>query len=307
MAIKPINYYQLSSLGPYGPHDYSAPGEKKTISEAGCGPTSSAMLIQTLRPDTTVTPITTADWSKAHGYKIKNQGTSYAYFTPQFKQYGIECKQLNSDSVYHNTKSSVHDNAKKALKDGNHFLIACMGPGNWTSSGHYIVIYKIDDNNNVYINDPASTSSSRTKSTWSKFSNEVKYYWKIKYGDGTKTNTDCNLYKDMDVIKGKLAKVPTGTKVYHIKDMKNGWSIATDGNHVGYIKNKCLNKEGLSAYKKATTTEQGKLHKSNDKDSEVICTVPQGSKVEVITKRDNWTNVIYDNKNGYFSTKKLKF
>lgn len=306
MAIKPINYYQLASLGPYGSHDYSAPGEKKTIGQAGCGPTSAAMLIQTLRPDTHVTPITTAEWSKAHGYKIKNQGTSYAYFTPQFKQYGITCSQLNSNNVYHNKKASVHAVAKKALKEG-YFLIAVMGPGNWTSGGHYIVAYKIDSKNNVYINDPASKASNRTKSTWSKFSNEVKYYWKIKYGSATKTLKACNLYKAMDIKKGVLKKLSSGAKVYHIKDMKNGWSIATDGTHVGYIKNHCLKKDKLSAYKKITVKEKGNLHKSASKASEVIFPIEKGEKVQLVTKREGWSNISYNGRTGYFSTKRLKF
>lgn len=46
------------------------------------------MVIATLK-DKNVTPVTTAEWSMAHGYKALNQGTYYTYFLPQFNQYGI--------------------------------------------------------------------------------------------------------------------------------------------------------------------------------------------------------------------------
>ena len=74
--------------------------------------------------------------------------------------------------------------ALEALRNGN-WLIACMGKGNWTSSGHYVVAYGYE-NGMVYINDPASTKASRVKNTWNLFKSQVKYYWVVEVPESVK-------------------------------------------------------------------------------------------------------------------------
>ncbi len=172
---QPIYYMQTDPR--WASHNYSAKGEHKTIGSSGCGITCSAMVIATLS-DKKVTPIDTADWSMAHGYKICNQGTAYAYFVPQFKVYNINSKQLNTSSLYHNPKSSIHAQVINELKKGN-LVIACMGSGNWTSGGHYILAYNIKGSN-VYINDPNSKKENRLVANITTWQNEVKYYWVIQ-------------------------------------------------------------------------------------------------------------------------------
>ena len=78
--VKPVSYLQTDSK--WKNHNYSAKGENKTIGSSGCGVTAAAMVIATLK-DNNVTPITTAEWSMAHGYKALNQGTYYTYFVPE--------------------------------------------------------------------------------------------------------------------------------------------------------------------------------------------------------------------------------
>lgn len=173
--VKPISYLQTDPK--WKNHNYSAKGEKKTIGSAGCGVTAAAMVIATLK-DKNVTPVTTAEWSMAHGYKALNQGTYYTYFVPQFKQYGITCRQLNSSNLYGKSSSSTHTEALNALKNGN-WVIACMGKGHWTSAGHFILLYKYEDGY-VYINDPASTKADRVKNTWGLFAKQVKYMWFVE-------------------------------------------------------------------------------------------------------------------------------
>lgn len=171
-VVKPISYLQTDPK--WRDHNYSAKGEKKTIGSAGCGVTVAAMVIATLK-DKNVTPVTTAEWSMAHGYKALNQGTYYSYFVPQLHQYGITCKRLNQSNLYGTSISVAHTEALSALKDGK-WVIACMGKGNWTSSGHFILTYQYE-NGYVHINDPASTSASRIKNTWDLFAGQVKYLW----------------------------------------------------------------------------------------------------------------------------------
>ena len=172
---KPILYLQTDKR--WKNKSYSNPDEKTTIGRAGCGPTSAAMVIATL-VNKVVTPVEVAAWALKNGYKCTGGGTYYSFFQNYLpKAYGIPCKQLNSSNVYGKSDASVHGTALSWLKDGG-WLIVCMGKGNWTSAGHYIVVYGYKDGY-VYINDPASTASWRVKAPWSLFKSQVKYYWSI--------------------------------------------------------------------------------------------------------------------------------
>ena len=184
---KPISFLQSDSKWANIP--YCVEGkEKSTIKSAGCGPTCAAMVISSLT-EYYVTPSTTCEWSMKNGFKAFNQGTYYTYFTPQLAEYGIKCIRLNTTNVYHNPNNSVHNTALELLKNGN-WLICCMGPGIWTKGGHFILVYKYTDGT-IYVNDPASASSSRTKNTWDNLKNEVKYYFAI-----TVTGNNGNVDKD---------------------------------------------------------------------------------------------------------------
>lgn len=172
--VKPVSYLQKDPR--WKDHNYSAKGESKTIGSSGCGTTCAAMVIATLK-ESGVTPVTTSEWSMAHGYKALNQGTYYSYFVPQLSAYGILCKRLNTSNLYGISSSAAHTEALNALKT-NDWVIACMGKGNWTSSGHFILVYGYEDGL-VYINDPASTKAARLKNTWDLFAKQVKCLWTV--------------------------------------------------------------------------------------------------------------------------------
>ncbi|MGM9608234.1 MAG: C39 family peptidase [Oscillospiraceae bacterium] len=173
MNKTPILYMQTDPR--WANKDYSAQGESTTIGKSGCGPTCAAMLVETLTGKT-FTPADACAWALKKGYKAPNQGTYYSYFVPQFQQYGIACKRLNGTSLYGSPSSSIHTEAFDLLKQG-YYLIACMGPGTWTSGGHYVVVWWEDGW--VRINDPASTATARVKGNLATFKKEVKYYWAI--------------------------------------------------------------------------------------------------------------------------------
>jgi hypothetical protein len=201
MANKPVDYKQYDSK--WAGLDYSAKGETNTIKSAGCGIACAAMAIASLK-NKTITPVDTAKWSKAHGYKIKGQGTAYTYFKPQLAEYGINCIMLNNSNVYHNKTASVHKVVLSELQKGN-WIIAVMGIGRWTKGGHYVLCYAYD-NGYVYINDSASTDSNRLKAKIEDWQYEVKYYWKIEIPEDKKifindTKTNKKVFDNIDWIK----------------------------------------------------------------------------------------------------------
>ena len=174
------------------------------------------MVIATLK-DKNVTPVTTAEWSMAHGYKALNQGTYYTYFIPQLAAYGIQCKRLNNSNLYGKSSSEAHTEAQNSLKNGD-WVIACMGKGNWTSSGHFILLYGYE-NGYVYINDPASTRSTRVRNTWTLFAKQVKYLWTITVPDNFKNGS----------VSSTPSSTPLYTKMQFIKDVQAAIGARVDG------------------------------------------------------------------------------
>lgn len=206
MENRPVVYYQTDPRWKNEP--YALPGETSTIGSAGCGPTAMAMVLATWC-DKSVTPLTECKWSLANGCKALHQGTYYSYIPKAGKRYGLRCYQLNASSIYGNASSIFHDEAKNAITDG-HLIIACMGKGLWTSSGHYVLVWKINGNV-VYINDPASSRVERTNGNYSVFKRQVKYYFVIEHPKGVEpemSNLEIQNLVD-ERIKSAISKAKT--------------------------------------------------------------------------------------------------
>lgn len=241
MAQQPVSYFQTDPRWKNIP--YAVKGESSTIGGSGCGPSSAAMILATWA-DKNVTPKTECAWALKNGYKALNSGTYYSYFVPAFKRYGLKCTWLSSTNIYGNASSPLHAQAKSAVENGD-LVIACMGKGNWTRSGHYIVVWNIVGNT-IYINDPASTKLVRTQGDYSLFKKQVKYYWVIKNPGTTpkvedkitETNYDVIIKSDdgyLNCRKGTgtnyniIKKYYNGTVVHISKVSSTGWGYTGEG------------------------------------------------------------------------------
>lgn len=190
MNKRPVSYLQTDPRWKNKP--YRVPRENSTIGDSGCGPTAAAMLIETITGKT-YTPEDACAWSIAHGYKALRQGTYYAYFTPQFAEFGIDCQMLNWTNTYGKPDHPNHGKVVEKLKEG-YYAIALMNKGLWTSSGHFVVLWWQDGK--VRINDPASTRAARVNGDIRTFRSQAKYYWLI---DARAHNREEN--DDMDQSK----------------------------------------------------------------------------------------------------------
>ena len=195
MNKKPVSYLQTDARWKNKP--YQVPGETATIGGSGCGPACAAMVIATLA-DKSVTPVETCAWSVAHGYKALNQGTYYSYFKPQMAAYGIECKQLLSSRIINQPNHPIHDQVKDYLAKG-YYVIALMGPGTWTRSGHFVLLWGWDDK--VRINDPASTKDKRLNGDPATFRNEARCYWLVDARQHNKEDDDMDQERFNDMFK----------------------------------------------------------------------------------------------------------
>lgn len=233
MNHKPIMYYQTDTR--WKNVDYSTKGESTTIGRAGCGPTAAAMLLATI-VDRNITPVTCAKWALNHGYKALNNGTYFSYFVPQFAAYGIDCKQLTVSDIRQQPNNPIHDQVFQMLQEG-YYIIACMSPGTWTTGGHFIVPWWVDDK--VRINDPASSRDARINGDIWTFRREAKHYWSIdarNYNQGLDHAQNTNMSSsisggDDDVKLPVLKKGSTGSTVKAMQSLLKGagYTISIDG------------------------------------------------------------------------------
>lgn len=213
MNKRPVSYLQTDPRWKNKP--YRVKGENATIGGSGCGPTAAAMLIETITGKT-FTPEDACNWSMAHGYKALNQGTYYAYFTPQFAEFGIDCQMLNWTNTYGKPNHANHEKVVEKLKEG-YYAIALMNKGLWTSSGHFVVLWWQDDK--VRINDPASTKDARVNGDIRTFRSQAKYYWLIDAREYNNANDEEE--EEMPVYE-KLNDVPAAYRPAVQKIMEKG-------------------------------------------------------------------------------------
>lgn len=149
-----VNYYQ---------GNYSQPYSQGTIATSGCGPTSAAMVLTYLTGNE-VSPVETAEFG--NGTYTCSEGTYWSYFGDIADKYGVQC-----------TEQSVNkENIINGLQ-GDNPVIMSMGPGTFTSSGHFIVLRDIDENGMVTIADPNSESRSNQTYDINVFLKEGKEMW----------------------------------------------------------------------------------------------------------------------------------
>ena len=120
--VVPVSYKQTDRR--WANKKYANSGENSTIGGSGCGPTAAAMLVATF-VDKKETPVEACAWAKKHGYKATGSGTYYTFFKAYFAAHRMDCKQVNSSSVYHKKNTDADKKAKAALKKGQ-YVIACI-------------------------------------------------------------------------------------------------------------------------------------------------------------------------------------
>ena len=125
-----LTYYsQLDNRWRY--NMYSSVGDSsQTIGTSGCGPTSAAMVVSSIKGN--ITPDSMANLYTQYGYRSANQGTYWSAFKWTADVFDIgysECYKL--------------DDAVAKLKD-NHYIIASCNQGLFTYGGHFIVLTGVE-------------------------------------------------------------------------------------------------------------------------------------------------------------------
>lgn len=123
-----------------------------TVKESGCGPTCLTMVYVALTGKTDRDPASMSAFSQLTGY-VENGDTSWALMTHGAAKLGLSAQEVPGDV------SSV-----KAELAAGHPVIASVGAGDFTTTGHFIVIAGVDEAGNFIVHDP--NSSERSSVTW---------------------------------------------------------------------------------------------------------------------------------------------
>lgn len=144
---------------------YSRYGSK-IIAINGCGPTCLAMVYVGLRGDSKMNPKQMALYSEKCGYITEGSGTDWGLMTDGAKALGLNAEEMALDeNVMLNT-----------LRSGCQ-IICSMRPGDFTTTGHFIVIYGERDGK-LLIHDPNSVERSEKEWEFKEIKGQIKNLWK---------------------------------------------------------------------------------------------------------------------------------
>lgn len=152
-----IQWDQRWGYGPYG---------DSMIGISGCGPTCLSMVVVGLTGDTRWDPARVAAFSEEQGYMVPEVGTDWRLFSTGAEQLGLRVRrlQLQENELY------------RELMAG-HPVICSMKPGDFTYTGHFIVLVGIDDEGEVKVNDPNSPKNSACTWPFEKVFRQIKAAW----------------------------------------------------------------------------------------------------------------------------------
>lgn len=139
------------------------------IGITGCGPTCLAMVGYYLTRDSYFTPEKVAQFALENGYYVDGNGSSWTLISEGAEKLGLTVEELPLG------KQSMMN----ALNAGNPIILA-MGPGDFTTTGHYIVLAGVEDGLFI-VNDPNSKARSERLWSYDEIQNQIRNIWEISY------------------------------------------------------------------------------------------------------------------------------
>lgn len=135
----------------------------------GCGPTCLSMVACALRQDSIWTPLAVAQMSMENHYYVQGVGTSWDLMTLGCQPLGIagETGEISSDYIF------AHLSPQSPM-------ICSVKPGDFTTTGHFIVLAGIDKDQKIIVNDPNSEKNSKKHWEADRLLPQIKGIWKYQ-------------------------------------------------------------------------------------------------------------------------------
>jgi hypothetical protein len=140
------------------------------LAVTGCGPTCLSMVYCGLTQDTDWNPYRLAQKAELEGYYVNGSGSSWEMMSGLANELGLTAKEVIFDE----------DHIKAELNAG-HPIICAMGPGDFTTTGHFIVLTGVNADGSIAVNDPNSKENSRTDWELQKIMSQTRNLWSYTY------------------------------------------------------------------------------------------------------------------------------
>lgn len=131
----------------------------------GCGPTCLSMVAIYLTGDETLTPAYMADFATENGYAVDGSGSAWSLFSEGGEKLGFDVTEISADQ----------DRILENLDVGNP-IVAIMGAGDFTTTGHFIVFTGTEDGK-IKVNDPNSRSNSEKLWDYDDIDTQIRDLW----------------------------------------------------------------------------------------------------------------------------------
>lgn len=137
-----------------------------------CGPTTLSMVAVGLTGDTSLTPRTVADFAEANYFVAAGgNGSEWSLMSRGGRMLGLQVEELSLDE----------DWIRWEVQQG-HPVVCIMGPGHFTTGGHFIVICGVQGDQ-FWINDCNSPTRSARLWGFDEIQDEIRNLWAFSYDD----------------------------------------------------------------------------------------------------------------------------
>ena len=143
----------------------------------GCGPVSLSMVAYYYTRDDSMSPDNMLRYAYDNKYCVPGSGTAWALISKGAKNLGFGVKEL----------IPVKKTVMRELEAG-HPIIAIMGPGDFTTIGHYIV-FTGTENGLIRVNDCNSYANSAKLWEFEQIESQIRNMWAISYEPAEPTET----------------------------------------------------------------------------------------------------------------------
>lgn len=141
------------------------------LAVTGCGPTCLAMVRCGLGGDTQWNPYEVAHMAEENGYYVEGSGSSWDLMDSGAERLGLVSETVVFDESH----------IREKLQEG-HPIICSVGPGDFTSAGHFIVLCGIDNDGKIIVHDPNSRKNSEKTWDLDRLMSQIKNLWSYSLG-----------------------------------------------------------------------------------------------------------------------------
>lgn len=131
----------------------------------GCGPTCLSMVAIHLLQDSSLTPIFVANYADRNGYYADGVGTAWSFMSQGASGLGLYAQEVGLDE----------NRVMNYLRQGKP-IICAMGRGDFTETGHFIVMIGAEDGK-IKVNDPNSKERSEKLWDFGDIKYQIKNMW----------------------------------------------------------------------------------------------------------------------------------